>query len=185
MTKLHVSLTRSPLVPRNRLLKKLKGLSSKLILISAAAGFGKTTVLSEWAQQTKLPVSWFSLDEWDNDPTRFWLYFVTALQQSIPNLGESTLAILRSPTPLPFEAFLTPLLNELAQLQTNLIFVLDDYHLITTNIIHAALKFVLEHLPAQVHLAIATRVHPRLAYRNLLMLADEQFELWKPCFYKH
>ena len=173
VTKLHLPSTRSPLVQRKHLLEKLnQGLSSKLILISAAAGFGKTTVLSEWVQQAKLPVGWLSLDERDNDPTRFWLYVVTALQQGVPHLGEATLAMLRSPEQLPFEAFMTPLLNEFAELQTNLILVLDDYHLITATVIHDALNFVLEHLPNQVHLAIATRVHPPLSLAKLRVRAQ-------------
>ncbi|HEY9624650.1 MAG TPA: LuxR C-terminal-related transcriptional regulator [Crinalium sp.] len=173
MTKLHIPSTRSPLVQRNHLLEKLnQGLSSKLILVSAAAGFGKTTLLSEWVQQVKWPVGWLSLDERDNDPTRFWLYFVTALQQGIPHLGEATLAMLRSSDSLTFEVFLTPLLNEFAQLQTNLIFILDDYHLITANGIHDALHFVLEHLPTQVHLVIATRVQPPLSLGKLRVRAQ-------------
>jgi LuxR family maltose regulon positive regulatory protein len=173
VTKLHLPSTRSPFVQRKRLLEKLnQGLSSKLILVSAAAGFGKTTLLSEWTQQIKLPVSWLSLDERDNDPTRFWLYFVTALQQNNPTLGEATLAMLNSPDSLSFEAFLTPLLNELAQLKTSLIVVLDDYHLITTNVIHDALNFVLDYLPNHVHLAIATRVHPPLFLAKLRVRAQ-------------
>jgi LuxR family maltose regulon positive regulatory protein len=169
-------------VQRKRLLEKLnQGLTSKLILISAAAGFGKTTVLSEWTHQIELPVSWLSLDERDNDLIRFWVYFVTALQQSNGDMGEATLAMLRSaasssaslsPEPLSYEAFLTPLLNELAQLQTELIFVLDDYHLITTPTIHDAVTFLLEHLPAQVHLKIATRVDPPLPLAKLRVLAQ-------------
>lgn len=173
VTKLHLPSPCSPLVQRKRLLEKLnQGFSSKLILISAAAGFGKTTVLSEWVQQAKLPIGWLSLDERDNDPTRFWLYVVTALQQGVPHLGEATLAMLQSPEQLPFEAFLIPLINEFAQLQTNLILVLDDYHLITATVIHDALNFVLEHLPTQVHLAIATRVHPPLALAKLRVRAQ-------------
>lgn len=173
VTKLHLPSLCSPLVQRKRLLEKLnQGLTSKLILLSAGAGFGKTTVLGEWAQQTTLPVSWLSLDERDNDPTRFWTYFVTALQQSKADIGEATLAMLRSPDPLPFEAFLTPLLNELAQLQTSLILVLDDYHLIATISIHDALTFLLEHLPTQVHLAIATRVDPPLPLARLRVRAQ-------------
>ncbi len=182
VTKLHLPSTRSPLVQRNRLLEKLNpGLSRKLLLISAAAGFGKTTLLSVWAEQTKVPVSWLSLDPRDNDPTRFWTYFVTALQQSKREIGESTLAMLRSaenssaslsPDRPSFEAFLTPLINEFAQLQTPLILVLDDYHVITTTSIHNALNFVLEYLPNQVHLAIATRIHPPLSLAKLRVRAQ-------------
>lgn len=173
VTKLHVPLPRSPLVQRNRLLEKLnQGLTHKLVLISAAAGFGKTTVLSEWAQQTTFPVSWLSLDERDNDPTRFWIYVIAALQHSNANCGEATLAMLRSPESVGFEAFLTPLLNEFAQLQTPLVLVLDDYHLITTPVIHHALDFVVDHLPNQVHLAIATRVDPPLSIARLRVRAQ-------------
>lgn len=176
VTKLHlpslrsrsVSTGQSPLVQRKRLLAKLnQGLTNKLILISAAAGFGKTTVLSEWVHQIELPISWLSLDERDNDPTRFWTYLVTALQQSNDGIGEATLAMLRSPESPSPEVFLTPLINELVHLQTDLILVLDDYHLITTPIIHDSLTLLLEHLPDQVHLAIATRVEPPLPLAKL------------------
>ncbi|BAY07739.1 hypothetical protein [Calothrix sp. NIES-2098] len=168
VTKLHLPSSRSPLVQRKRLWEKLDwGLTSRLILISAAAGFGKTTVLSEWAHQTQAFVSWLSLDEQDNDPTRFWTYIIAALQQNIQDIGEATLAMLRSSEPFPFEVFLTPLINELAQLETALILVLDDYHLITTPEIHDSLTFFLEHLPTQIHLAIATRVDPPLPLARL------------------
>jgi LuxR family maltose regulon positive regulatory protein len=154
-------------------LEKLnQGLTSKLILISAAAGFGKTTVLSEWAHQIEHPIIWLSLDERDNDPTRFWIYFVTALQQGNNGIGEATLAMLRSPDLPSPEAFLTPLINELAQLQTDFVLVLDDYHLITTSAIHEVLTFVLEHLPSQVHLAIATRINPPLPLSKLRVRAQ-------------
>lgn len=163
VTKLYLPSPRSPLVQRERLWEKLnQGLTSRLILISAAAGFGKTTVLSEWVHQTQVPVSWLSLDEQDNDPMRFWTYIVAALQQNIQDIGEATLAMLRSREPFPFEAFLTPLINELTQLETGLILVLDDYHLIKSPEIHDALTFFLKHLPTQIHLAIATRVDPPL-----------------------
>lgn len=172
VTKLHLPVPPS-LVQRRRLVEKLnQGLTRKLILVSAAAGFGKTTVLSEWAQQTQLPISWLSLDELDNDPVRFWTYLAAALQRANETIGEATLSMLRSPEPFPFETFLTPLLNELAQLQTDLILVLDDYHLIATPTIHQALTFFLEHLPAQVHLAIATRVDPPLSLARLRVRAQ-------------
>jgi LuxR family transcriptional regulator, maltose regulon positive regulatory protein len=167
VTKLHLPSPCFSLVQRQRLLEKLnRGLTSRLILVSAAAGFGKTTILSEWAHQSKLPVSWLSLDERDNDLIRFWIYFVTALQQNNSSLGASTLAMLRSPE-LSFAAFLTPLINELTQLQTELIIVLDDYHLITNPIIHESVAFLLEHLPPQLHLAISTRVDPLLPLAKL------------------
>lgn len=171
--KLHLPSPRSPLVQRQRLMEKLdRGLTSKLILISAAAGFGKTTVLSEWAHHIELPVSWLSLDELDNDPLRFWTYVVAAWQQTNSNIGEATLSMLRSPEPFAVEAYLTPLINELAQLQTDLILALDDYHLITNSTIHNAATFLLEHLPDRVHLAIATRVDPPLHLAKLRVRAQ-------------
>jgi LuxR family transcriptional regulator, maltose regulon positive regulatory protein len=160
-TKLHLPSPRLPLVQRKRLWEKLK-LTSRLILVSAPAGFGKTTVLSEWAHQSKFPVSWLSLDELDNDPLRFWTYVVAALQQTESTIGEATLAMLRATETLSFEVRLTPLINELAQLQTELILALDDYHLIATPAIHDTMTFLIEHLPNQVHVAIATRIDPPL-----------------------
>lgn len=163
VTKLHRPSPRSPRVARDRILRQLdRGLTSRLILVSAAAGFGKTTVLLDWAQHTQLPIGWLGLDERDNDPTRFWTYLVAALQTAERAIGEATLSMLQSPKPIDFEVFLTPLLNELAQVQTDLIVVVDDYHLITTPAIHDALAFLLEHLPGQIHLAIATRSDPPL-----------------------
>jgi LuxR family transcriptional regulator, maltose regulon positive regulatory protein len=160
-TKLHLPSPRSPLVPRKRLVEKLnQGLTSKLILVSAAAGFGKTTVLSEWAHQLKFPIGWLSLDELDNDPARFWAYVVAAVQQTDSTIGAATLAMLRSTEPLPVEAYLIPLINELAQLQTEFVLALDDYHEIANPRIDRALIFLLEHLPTQVHVAIATRIDP-------------------------
>ncbi|MFQ4139236.1 LuxR C-terminal-related transcriptional regulator [Nodosilinea sp. PGN35] len=163
LTKLHRPSPRSHLVRRDRILQTLQqGLGSRLILVSAPAGFGKTTALSEWAQQTQPPVSWLALDERDNDPTRFWNYLVAALQKADRPLGEATLSMVQSPELIPFEAFLTPLLNELTQLQSDLVLVLDDYHVITTPAIHEGLGFLLEHLPTAVRMAIATRIDPPL-----------------------
>ncbi|HTL89258.1 MAG TPA: helix-turn-helix transcriptional regulator, partial [Leptolyngbya sp.] len=172
-----VSVAQGLRVQRKRLLEKLdQGLTRKLILISAAAGFGKTTVLSEWVHQIQFPTSWLALDERDNDLTRFWTYFVTALQQSHQNIGEATLTLLRTPEPTSAEAFLTPLINELAQLQTDFILVLDDYHLITNPAIHHTLTLLLEYLPMQVHLAIATRVDPPISIAKL-RVCDQLIEL--------
>ncbi len=168
ITKLHVPSVRSPLIHRDRLLEKLnQGLTRKLILISAAAGFGKTTVLSAWAQQTQLPVSWLALDQRDNDSKRFWTYVVAALQTVDKTVGEATLSILQSAEAAAFETFLTPLLNELSRSQSELILSLDDYHLIEDSTIHAALTFFIEYLPPQVHLAIATRTDPPLPLGKL------------------
>ncbi|HSM82970.1 MAG TPA: LuxR C-terminal-related transcriptional regulator [Nodosilinea sp.] len=161
LTKLHPPSPRSHLVRRDRILQTL-GLGQRLIVVSAPAGFGKTTALGEWVQQTPQPVGWLALDERDNDPKRFWSYVVAALQKADRPLGAATLSMVQSPEPLPFESFLTPLINELAQLHSDLLLVLDDYHAITTPAIHDGLAFLLEHLPATVRVAIATRTEPPL-----------------------
>ena len=167
-TKFHIPSVRSALVKRDHLIERVnQGMGCKLILISATAGFGKTTLLSEWLRQARMPVSWLSLDVGDNEPTRFWTYFVAALQKSCSKVGESTLAILRSTEPTSFESFLIPLINEIANLQNDHALVLDDYHLITARPIHQALIFLLEHLPPQLHLAIASRVDPPLPLARL------------------
>lgn len=167
-TKFHIPSVRASLVRRDRLIEQLnQGNVCKLILISAAAGFGKTTLLSEWLPQARMPVSWLSLDEDDNEPSRFWTYFVAALQQSLSEVGESTLAMLRSTESTSFESFLIPLINEIANLQGDYALVLDDYHLITARPIHEALSFLLDHLPPQLHLAIASRVDPPLPLARL------------------
>ncbi len=167
-TKFHIPSVRSSLVRRDRLIEQLnQGMGGKLILISATAGFGKTTLLSEWLSRTKRSVSWLSLDEGDNDPSRFWTYFVAALQQVHSEVGASTLAMLRSTELNSFEAFLIPLINETADFQDSTTLVLDDYHTITARPIHEALTFLLEYLPPQLHLAIASRIDPPLSLARL------------------
>ncbi|OWY67766.1 hypothetical protein B7486_29685 [cyanobacterium TDX16] len=146
-------------------------MSGKLSLISAPAGSGKTTLLSEWLRQTNIPSSWLSLDEGDNDPIRFWTYFVAALQQSHPNIGETTLSMLRSAASSSaslslespsFESFLIPLINEITSFSDDRILVLDDYQAIAARPIHEAMTFLLDRLPPQLHLAIASRIDPPL-----------------------
>jgi LuxR family maltose regulon positive regulatory protein len=115
VTKLYIPPPQPKVVLRPRLIERLdEGLYRKLILISAPAGFGKTTLLSEWVAACELPVAWLSLDEGDNDPTRFLSYFVAALQTIAPNIGEGVLGVLQSPHPPPTESILTALLNEIA-----------------------------------------------------------------------
>jgi LuxR family maltose regulon positive regulatory protein len=150
-----------------------QGLRHKLTLVSAPAGFGKTTLLSEWVGQTEAPAAWVSLDEGDNDPTRFLAYFIAALGQVEgieATIGEGALGMLQSPQPPPTEAVLTSLLNEIAAIPDRIILVLDDYHLIEAQPIHDALTFLLEHLPPPergLHLVIATRDDPHLSLARL------------------
>ena len=131
-TKLYIPPPRPKVVLRPRLIEQLNnGLASgrKLTLISAPAGFGKTTLVSEWVAGCERPVAWLSLDEGDNDPTRFLTYLIAALQTIAPNVGEEVLGVLQSPQPPPIESILTTLLNEITTIPDNFILVLDDYHL--------------------------------------------------------
>jgi LuxR family maltose regulon positive regulatory protein len=134
----------------------------KLTLISAPAGFGKTTLLSEWIAACERPAAWLSLDEGDNDPPCFLAYLVAALQTLAPKIGAGALAMLQSPQPPSTESILTTLLNEITTLSDKFILVLDDYHMIDSEPIDHALTFLLEHLPPQMHLVIATREDPSL-----------------------
>jgi LuxR family maltose regulon positive regulatory protein len=168
VTKFHISSVRSSWVSRDRLVGLLnQGMENRLTLVSAPAGFGKTTLLSDWAHQAGMAVSWLSLDEQDNHPIQFWTYIVGTLQRTHREIGEATLAMLRSTESIPFKSFLIPLINEIASTSDRIALVLDDYHLMTDERIHASLIFLLEHLPAQLHLIVASRVDPALPLARL------------------
>src|SRR5437660_8227248 len=128
-TKLYLPRLRPNVVSRPRLLERLnEGLHRKLSLIAAPAGFGKTTLISEWVAFIERPTAWLSLDEGENDPARFLAYLVAALQTIAATIGEGVLGVLQSPQPAPNEAMLTVLLNELTTIQDQFVVVLDDYH---------------------------------------------------------
>jgi len=180
-TKLYIPPTRPELVPRPRLIEQLnQGLHKKLTLISAPAGFGKTTLVTDWLERLRLDaknetqaenkIAWLSLDEGDNDPVRFLTYFIAALNQ-IEGLettfGTGALAMLQSPQPPPAEVILTPLINEIATIPDKIILILDDYHLIEAQPVHDALRFLLENVPPQMHLVFATREDPQLPLARL------------------
>ena len=173
-TKLHTPSVRHERVSRPRLLEQLSaGLNCKLTLISAPAGFGKTTLLTEWVHQLDSAVAWLSLDEDDNDPARFWMYVVAAIQRANPEVGADALAALRlSGTMNPagavsIESVLTSLLNQLAESSATLVLVLDDCHLVESPRVYDTLTFLLDHLPATVHLVLSTRVDPPLSLPRL------------------
>jgi LuxR family maltose regulon positive regulatory protein len=175
-TKMYIPPLRPNLVPRPHLIERLNQglqLGHRLILISAPTGFGKTTLVSEWIAGYERPVAWLSLDEGDNDPTRFLAYLVAALQTITANIGEGALGMLQSPQPPPTESILTSLLNEIATIPDNFVLVLDDYHLIDAAAVDAstsvdgALTYLLQHLPPQLHLVIATREDPELPLARL------------------
>jgi LuxR family transcriptional regulator, maltose regulon positive regulatory protein len=168
-TKLYAPSTRTNIVTRSRLTEPLdEGVMGKLTLVCAPAGFGKTTLLSEWVLRSEFPVGWLSLDERDNDPTRFLSYMIAAIQTATPDIGEDALSLLRSPQPPPAQVVLTLLVNELATVAHDLVLILDDYHVIDDEAIHAAVAFLLEHLPPQMHLIIASRTDPPLPLSRLL-----------------
>jgi LuxR family maltose regulon positive regulatory protein len=139
----------------------------KLTLISASAGFGKTTLVSEWIAQCRRPIAWLSLDGNDNDPARFISYMITALQSIKAGIGESLLAALHSPQPLQIETILTTLLNEMSIIRKTFLLVLDDYHSVDSQLVDQSLAFLVEHQPPQMHLVIVTREDPNLPLARL------------------
>jgi LuxR family maltose regulon positive regulatory protein len=162
-TKFYIPPARANAVARPRLTEKLMiGLNQpgSFVLLSGPAGFGKTTLLSEFVSVFQQPVAWVSLDEGDNDPIRFWTYLIAACQSVQDGVGESALALFRTPQPLSVEAIPTILINDLARLNCDLALVLDDYHAIQNETIHAAFLFLLEHLPKRLHIVVSTRVDP-------------------------
>jgi LuxR family transcriptional regulator, maltose regulon positive regulatory protein len=168
-TKLYPPKLRRSLVARPRLSGRLsRGAESRLTLISAPAGFGKTTLLAEWlaATRTERSVAWLSLEESDSQPASYWTYLITALQAVVPGVGASTLLLLQSAQP-PIETVLATVLNELGIVPNDIYLVLDDYHLIDSADVQAGMTFLVEHLPPQVHLVVSTREDPALPLARL------------------
>jgi ATP-dependent transcriptional regulator len=170
-TKLYVPRLRRGLVARPRLIERMRrGAESKLTLISAPPGFGKTTLLAEWlasAPARAQSVAWLSLDQADNQPVSFWTYLITALQTVAPGVGASGLALLQEPKPPPIETVLATLLNQLSGVPNEIVLVLDDYHEVDTHDIQGGMAFLLEHLPHQLHLVVTTRADPALPLARL------------------
>ena len=166
-TKLHLPRGRHGLVARPRLIDRLSRASgAKLTLVSAPAGFGKTTLLTEWLAAGERPAGWLSLDRRDNDPTTFWTYVVSALRTAVPQVGAAALALLELPRS-PIEGVLASLLNDLSAVEGEVVLVLDDYHVIDAREVHDGMEFLLEHLPPQAHLVIAGRADPALPLARL------------------
>ncbi|GAP13581.1 ATP-dependent transcriptional regulator [Longilinea arvoryzae] len=169
-TKLYLPPPRSRVVLRPRLIERLnEGLleSRKLTLISAPAGFGKSTLVSEWIASCGCPVAWLSLDDGDNDLTRFLVYFIAALQTISPTIGEGVLGSLQSPQPPSTGSILSTLINEISIVPDIFIFVFDDYHSIDSKPVDKALTFLIEHLPKQMRLVITTREDPDIPLARL------------------
>jgi LuxR family maltose regulon positive regulatory protein len=169
-TKLYLPPLRGELVSRSGLVEKLDEglrLGHRITLLSASAGCGKTTLLAQWAAGREEPVAWLSLDEDDNNGARFWTHVVAALQSARPEIGQSSLPLLHPMQMPPTRMLLTPLINDLMEVEQRVILVLDDYHLITEESIHEQIGFLLDHLPEQLHLVIASRADPPLGLGRL------------------
>ena len=170
-TKLHVPGLRSDLVPRPRLAQQLDESRGRgLILACAPAGYGKTVLLADWARRDRRPVAWLSLDAGDNDPARFWRHAVAALDRVRPGVSERMGPQLGPPPPQSFVPLVTALINELAgqpDAGDALLLVLDDYHVISSQLVHESLRFLLEYRPPGLHLAVTSRSDPPLALARL------------------
>ncbi|UCC62459.1 MAG: helix-turn-helix transcriptional regulator, partial [Anaerolineae bacterium] len=167
-TKLFVPQTAPELVLRPHLTEHLnKGLTRQLTLISAPAGFGKSTLAAGWLAESGQPAAWLSLDEGDNDPVRFWTYFIAAVQAAHPDVGDEARQIVGSPQLRSAELVVVSLLNEIAELARDLVLVLDDYHAIQAEQIHGGLGYLLEHQPPNLHLVLIARVDPPLSLARL------------------
>ncbi len=165
-TKFYAPVALGPLVARPRLNALLaESLKRPFTLVSAPAGFGKTTLLSNWANSVRtsqLLVAWLSLDEEDNDPQLFWTYVLAALQRQRPEYFSPLLQSLQSPQAPPIKLVLTALINLLLENSQHIVLILDDYHLITDMEIHTSLSYLIQHMPPQLHLILATRIDPPL-----------------------
>ena len=173
-TKLSAPSLRKDIVSRLRLTERLEDdllqngrFGRRLTLISAPAGYGKTTLALDWVKRIGLPLSWLSLDETDNDPRRFITYLIAAMQQVNESIGQAASAMLQSPQPPPSEVMLTALINEIASVSQPFLLILDDYHVIHTSPIHQQLAFLLDHQPDNLHLVITTREDPLLPISRL------------------
>ncbi len=176
-TKLYVPQSPRRLVLRPRLSERLDGgAASKLMLVSAPAGFGKTTLLAEWlgtepagpgSPAGERSVAWVSLDRGDNQPASFWTYLISALQTVAPGVGASALALLQAAPPAPITTVLTTLLNDLGGLGHDIVLVLDDYHVVDAAEVQEGMVFLLDHVPPRLHLVIAGRADPALPLARL------------------
>ena len=167
-TKLHIPPPCQLLVLRPRLIEVLsKALISSLTLVSAPAGYGKSILVSSWLRETGVPSAWLSLDEGDNDPIRFLQYFISALQKIIPTIQPDWLGIHKEKQPASFEALLNILINEIDRQAAPFVLVLDDFHTIQAQPVLEMVAYLLDHIPAQMHLVLLTRTDPPLPLSRL------------------
>jgi len=168
LTKLHIPSAGNNIVHRTKLFEKLNtGLKRKLILVSAPAGFGKTTVVTDWIDQNKITAAWFSLDNGDNDPVDFLNYLISGISSIHKDFGQTTLKLLNSPNAPAPNSIASLLINEILAIHQNFVLVLDDFHLIKSDEVLKLMTFLLEHIPGNIHIVIMTRSDPALAVSRL------------------
>lgn len=186
ITKINIPSIQHRLVPRQKLLDRLnKGLNSRLILVCAPAGYGKSTLVSQWLEMRKECIAWVSLDENDDDWIQFFTYMITAIWNSGADIGTSTIELLNSEKPVAMNELMANLVNDFSRAKRDCIVVLDDFHLIKSNNIHSALTFLVENLPPHLKLVILTRIEPDIPIAKFrsqrvmteLQAVDLQFSL--------
>jgi LuxR family transcriptional regulator, maltose regulon positive regulatory protein len=168
VTKFTIPPVRGRLLPRTALIERLNQSGTlPLVLLSAGAGFGKTTLLTAWASQYPHPVAWLSLDPLDNDPLGFWTAVRTTLRTRFPAIGEAALAQVQAQQQLQMTTLLVTLINDLAAASQEIVLILDDYHVIDEPSIHTSMQFLLDHAPTCLHLVLASRIDPPFALSRL------------------
>jgi LuxR family maltose regulon positive regulatory protein len=168
LTKIHIPPPGNNIVQRSVLCEKLdSGLSRKLILVSAPAGYGKTTLISDWIRQHKIPAAWLSLDNGDNDPTVFLSYIIAGIQTIHGEYGQNALRLINSPNSPSVESIAGLLINELLSLDQHFFLVLDDFHLINSNEVLKLVAYLLDHIPGNIHIVIMTRSDPALSLSRI------------------
>jgi LuxR family transcriptional regulator, maltose regulon positive regulatory protein len=164
LTKLHIPSAGNSIVHRSELFEKLNtGLSRKLILVSAPAGFGKTTVVSDWISQNKIPAAWLSLDSGDNDPAEFLSYIISGIQSIYSVFGQGALSLLNSPNAPSVVSIISLLINEILNINQNFLLVFDDFHLINSSEVIKLVAYLIQHIPDNIHIVILTRSDPAIS----------------------
>ncbi len=171
-TKMHIPKTRLPVISRPYLMRELdEGFKNKLTVITAPAGYGKSTLAGEWANNADFPVAWFSLDSGDNDSLRFWSYLVASLEIVNPGISDRVQSTLRLVNQSP-EVFITVLVNELFNVSQDFCLILDDYHAVTDDFVHDSLSLLIKYLPSCIHILIMSRVKPPISLSRFLIAGD-------------